>query len=261
MKGWRQNLWVLVLGLMAMSSPAAAQQVLQTTIAPQPITIDALYNGGELRVAGQLRPDCEAVVRIVGERGELRLKRKGKVGGLLWMNLESVTFENLPKVLIINTAREFSELLGPQPTTAPAAKLDLPYLRQEARILPESGDKDALFNDLLKLKASEGLYGSSSDRLHYLRANETQKSFEVMVPIPARFPPGKYRVEVYAVRQGDVIEQTGHPLEVKLVGFPAFLSSLAFQYGAVYGLCAVVVAVLAGLLTGVLFAGSKGGSH
>jgi uncharacterized protein (TIGR02186 family) len=261
MNGRRRTLWALVLGLIALSSPTAAQQVLQTTITPQPITIDAVYNGSELRVAGQLPADCEAVVRIAGERGDLQVKQKGKVGGLLWMNLDTVTFENVPNVLLINTAREFSELLGPQPTTAPAAKLGLPYLRQEARILPESGDKDALFNNLLKLKESEGLYGSSTNRLHYLRANDTQKSFEVLVPIPARFPPGKYRVEVYAVRQGDVIEQTSHPLEVKLVGFPAFLSSLAFQYGAVYGLCAVAIAVIAGLLTGVLFAGSKGGSH
>jgi hypothetical protein len=69
MNGRRQNLWGLVLGLMAMSSPAAAQQVLQTTITPQPIIIDAVYNGSELRVAGQLPADCEAVVRIVGERG------------------------------------------------------------------------------------------------------------------------------------------------------------------------------------------------
>ena len=62
----------------------------------------------------------------------------------------------------------------------------------------------------------------------------------------------------YAVSAGEVRAQASQPLEVKMVGLPALLSSFAFQNGALYGLFAVVVALLAGLVIGVVFSGSKG---
>jgi hypothetical protein len=53
-----------------------------------------------------------------------------------------------------------------------------------------------------------------------------------------------------------------HPctdLTVAMVGFPAFLASLAFQHGAAYGVLAVVIAIVTGFAMGFLFKG--GGGH
>jgi uncharacterized protein (TIGR02186 family) len=261
MRQWRRKLWVLALGMLSMGSPAAAQQLLEATIAPQTIAIDAVYNGADLLVTGRLPADCEAVVRIMGERGDLHLKKKGKVGGILWMNLDTVTIQGVPAVFILQTAKDFVEVLGPHPDSSEVRKLGLPYLEKETGIMPESADHAALFKEFLKLKESEGLYASNQGLLHYPKTSDAQKSFEVKVPIPARFPPGKYQVEVYAVSAGAVAAHATQPLEVKMVGVPAFLSSFAFQNGALYGLFAVVVALVAGLAIGVVFSGSKGGSH
>jgi hypothetical protein len=56
-----------------------------------------------------------------------------------------------------------------------------------------------------------------------------------------------------------VIAQTSRSMEVKLDGFPAMLSVLAFQHGAVFGILATLVAVVAGLVMGFVFGGGKGG--
>jgi len=261
MKQWRLKLWILALGMLSMGSPAAAQQLLQATIAPQTIAIDAVYNGAGLLVTGQLPADCEAVVRIMGERSDLHLKKKGKVGGILWMNLDTVTIQNVPVVFIIQTAKDFVEVLGPHPDSSEVRKLGLPYLEKETGIMPESADHAALFKEFVKLKESEGLYTSTKGLLHYPKTSDAQKSFEVKVPISASFPPGKYQVEVYAVSAGKVTAQASQPLEVEMVGVPAFLFAFAFQNGALYGLFAVIVALVAGLIIGVVFSGSKGGSH
>ena len=47
-------------------------------------------------------------------------------------------------------------------------------------------------------------------------------------------------------------------IDVREVGMPAWISSLAFNHGALYGILAVLVAVVAGLGTGILFKGGKG---
>jgi uncharacterized protein (TIGR02186 family) len=261
MKRWLQILWVLALGWLIAGSPAAAQEVLQAAISPRTIAIDAIYNGSDLLVSGRLPADCEAVVRIMGERGDLHLKKKGKVGGLLWMNLDTITVQNVPAVFRLYTAKDFAELIGPPSDSSAVRKLGLAFLQEETGIVADSSDHVALFKEFLKLKESEGLYSTTKGLLAYPENRGGEKTFEVKAPIPAHFPPGKYQVEVYAVKAGEVRAQANQPLEVKMVGLPALLASFAFQNGALYGLFAVVVALLAGLVIGVVFSGSKGGSH
>ena len=46
-------------------------------------------------------------------------------------------------------------------------------------------------------------------------------------------------------------------IEAKKVGMPAFITSFAFNHGTLYGVLAVLVAIIAGLVTGVIFKGEK----
>jgi uncharacterized protein (TIGR02186 family) len=261
MKRFGNQAMLLLLCVMALVGSAQAQEVLQVAIRPETVAIDAVYNGSELVVTGQLPENGDALVRIVGERGDLHLKKKGKIAGLLWMNLDTVTFRDLPSAFILYSAKDFSELLGIRPEASPARKLGLAYLQEQTIISPEPADKGALFQELLKLKEDEGLYGFHQEGLLYQKADANRQSFEARVWIPPRFPPGQYQVEVYALRNGEIIAHDIQPLTVKLVGLPAYLASFAFQHGALYGLFAVLVAVVAGLLTGFIFRGGKGGSH
>jgi len=47
-------------------------------------------------------------------------------------------------------------------------------------------------------------------------------------------------------------------LRVKMVGFPALLSTLAYEHGATYGILAVVIAIITGFAMGFLFKGRVG---
>jgi uncharacterized protein (TIGR02186 family) len=261
MRRWLHKILLLALGISLGAVSTQAHAALQVKVAPAAISIDTFYNGGQLLVSGQLPEDCEAVVRVVGERSDLQLKKKGKVGGILWMNMDTVTFNDLPNVLIIQTAKDFRALLGAHPENTAGWRLGLEALEETTSIVPQPTDKITLFKELRKLKEEQGLYAVSSKNLHYQESSGGQKSFEVGIPIAPRFPPGNYTVEVYALREGEVVEQDRQPLEVKLVSFPGMLAALAFQHSALYGLCAVVIAIVAGLLTGILFSGGKGGSH
>jgi uncharacterized protein (TIGR02186 family) len=261
MKGFRKKATLLLLCIIALISSAQAQEVLEVAIRPETVAIDAFYDGSEVVVTGQLPEDCDAMVRIMGEQSDLHLKKKGKIAGLLWMNLDTVTFKDLPSAFILYSAKDFAELLGPDPESAPARKLGLAYLHDQIVISPAPADKGALFQELLKLKEDEGLYGFRQEGLRYQKADANRQSFEARVWIPPRFPPGQYHVEVYALRNGEIIAHNIQPLTVKLVSLPAYLASFAFQHGALYGLFAVLIAVVAGLLTGFLFKGGKGGSH
>lgn len=239
-------------------SGVRAQEPLQATVSPQTLKIGAFYDGERVLIKGELPADAQAVVRVVGQEREIHLKQKGKALGLLWMNLGTVTIEKAPTVYLLYATADFLNSLEANPEAMPAWQLSLDALRERIKILPQGADKNTLFKEFVKLKESEGLYQVRDDRIRYLNTSGHGKAFEMQVTIPARVPAGQYVVEVYAVRGGKIIAQTQHNLKVQMVGFPAFLSVLAFQHGGLYGLLAVFVALSAGLLMGFLFGGGKG---
>jgi uncharacterized protein (TIGR02186 family) len=66
------------------------------------------------------------------------------------------------------------------------------------------------------------------------------------VYFPANVPTGSYQVETYLLRDGQVVSAQTTPLIVSKVGVEATLTRFASEYAAVYGLVAIIVALLAG---------------
>ena len=84
------------------------------------------------------------------------------------------------------------------------------------------------------------------------------KSFNALLTLPAALPPGTYDIEVFTIKNGIIDEPVVKTIDAREVGTPAWISKLAYNHGILYGVLAVLVAVMAGLLTGVLFKGAKG---
>ncbi|SPJ15634.1 putative transmembrane protein [Syntrophobacter sp. SbD2] len=232
-------------------STAAAQDLVRMTVEPQAISIGALYNGTTLIAKGSLPADSEAIVRFMGTSCELHMKQRGKVGGIVWMNLDSITFNGAPSVCLVSSAVDFKSLEANG--GASIRMLRLSGLKGSVQIEASGGGHENAFEELLKLKQKEGLYRETLGNISYESASQGQKSFLAQVPIPSRLSPGDYMVELDAVRNGEVIARAEQPVTVKLVGFPALLAGLAFGHSALYGILATIIALLAGLAIGLVF--------
>jgi len=243
--------------LLFSASCVKAQEPLQISLFPDRIAIDTFYNGIKVAISGTLPADCEVIIRVTGDPIELKMKKKGKVFGLLWMNRETVTFESTPEAFLLYTAKKFDDLLDGRQKDAPVWQLGMKALQNSIIIKPGTADRDVLLGDLMKLKEKEGFY-VVQERVHYTQLPDSRKKFESELTIPPKLPPGMYKVETYAVRSGEIISRYEHPLSISLESFPKLLSTLAFQHGALYGILAAVIAIAAGLLSGLLFRGGKG---
>src|SRR5665213_3586193 len=77
--------------------------------------------------------------------------------------------------------------------------------------------------------------------------------FRVHVPVPAGAPRGQYTVEVYVIRNGMVMSVQSTPLFVDQIGLERRLYKLAFSWPVTYGLAAVLMALLMGWLSALVF--------
>ena len=253
---------ILVLAValcLTVCSHARAEGAVDFSVQPQAIDIGALYDGTEIKATGHIPADASVVIRFLGTSCEMHMKEKGKVFGLMWMNLDSLIFNGVPSVCIVNAA-EIPGNSNNGATDDALGKLRLGSLKEGVSIESKSANRDSAFEELVKLKKEEGLYREVSGNVHFEPASDGRKNFRADIPVPSRLLPGNYIVELSVIRNGVIESRAEQPIEVKLVGIPAFLSNLAFGHSALYGILATLIALLGGLAIGVIFQ-SKGGAH
>ena len=92
------------------ASGALADGEVRFSSAPDGILMDTFYNGATLKVSGVVPAGADVALRLVGAAQTLHLREKGKVFGLLWMNVGAVELENVPNAYLIATSKPFADL-------------------------------------------------------------------------------------------------------------------------------------------------------
>src|SRR5690606_38768422 len=96
---------------------------------------------------------------------------------------------------------------------------------------------------VIRLKKKQRLFQENDDGVTFIG----RSLFRGSVAMPANVPTGRYTADVYLFRDGELISKSLSTLEVSKAGFERMVHSLAFNQPLLYGLFAVLVAVLAGL--------------
>lgn len=65
-------------------------------------------------------------------------------------------------------------------------------------------------------------------------------------------PTGSYSVEVYLIRDGNVVSAEITPLVISKIGLGAELFDFAHHYSPLYGLSAIIVAIVTGWLAALV---------
>ena len=257
----KKILAIAILGLLCIGgrlTPADASTDISVTLHPEQIMMGAAFDGEHISVAGRIPSDASALIRITGKTEDNNLKQKGRALGVLWMNLGSVEISGAPNVFLLYLPAEDNS--GSQAEQASWRKLGigLEGLRKQVDIVSQEKDKDALFDEFVKLKHKSGLYATVENAIHYGEDDGNTKAFNATVALPASLPQGTYKFEVLAIKDGAVEASVARKIDAREVGLPAWISTLAFDHGTLYGVLAVLVALIAGLLTGIMFKGEKG---
>lgn len=249
-----RNFRFLLLAAVAAIFPALAlaDQPLTVNTSPATIQIGSQFDGLRMEVSGTAPAGSEVVLRFTGAPSELHLREKGKVFGLLWMNVGKVTLKNVPKVCLVDCSSDFAKL-GPA-----AEPFSLEGLTKRVEV-EEGAEANtiAIDRELQLLKKNEGLYNEAEGGVVLGPDQNGTRTYSAVLPIPSALSPGNYLVEVIAVRDGQVIARASSGITAQMVGFPEWLSKLAFDRSLLYGVMATIIALVSGLAIGMVFQ-SKG---
>lgn len=223
------------------------------TVEPAEVRAGMFYSGTTLQVSADVPTGLEVSISCIGEEGPVELKKKGKVLGFIWMSVGDIAFDPLPNLYLVATSAPLSELAD----SLTLLSAGVGYEALEARAQP---DDPILFQETLRFKESDGLYGIRDNGIRLGPGDPGSVRAEAEFALPAKAPSGEYLILVhgYGPEGSDLLAQ--ERVTVVQTGAAALISNLAVAHGLAYGIVAVVFAVGVGLTTGVLFGlGSKKG--
>jgi len=245
---------VLLLPLL-LSQPS---QAVTCKVANVPITLK--YHGANLVVSGENVAGDDIIIRISTEAAEAHYKYKGKAGGIFWMKKGDVSFENVPEVYLLFSTREMDKLLDP--ANLHANKIGFDALKKSATMVTDSaelqGQEDNWKDQFIRFKQNLNLYAVRTGTITR-QHGQTSDTYTLDVKWPSQATPGTYTVEALAIRDGKVVEKASSKFTVEQAGMVKLLSNMAFENASLYGIMALVIAIVAGFAVGLIFKG--GGSH
>ena len=238
---------VLLLGL---APAASADQPLVADLSEHLVKITVGFEGAELLLFGAVEGEGDVIVLVYGPRETLTVRRKARTAGI-WMNRNELTFEGVPAFYQVMATRS----LGPWLPDAVSERhqigvrhLELPLTR-DAR--PDADPQaTAEFREaLIRRKQELDHYAIKAGKVYML----SERLFRTDVLFPTNVPTGTYTVEILLLRDGEVVSAQSTPLYVSKIGVLADIFVFAQDSAALYGIFAVLFAVLAGLGANAVF--------
>ncbi len=241
-------------------TPEAKEKVL-TAASKNLIEIGLSYRGDQIHFFGvNPVPGSDVVIRLTAEKDEeVKLSVKGKVGPF-WMTVKQYEVSGAPFVYKIHTRKPLDQIISPD--TARELELGYGAIHHKMQMHLVRGtaapeDPELVFKGLVKIKEEANLYNIVQDpqRLEVAEGKLFKHYF--------RFPPaateGRYLVESFCFEKGQLVGYGQDIIEIKKVGLENWLTHTSQNQPVFFGIMAVVIAMGAGLLVGVIF--RKGGHH
>ncbi|MGI9503528.1 MAG: TIGR02186 family protein, partial [Geminicoccaceae bacterium] len=231
---------------------AQAREDIQSDLSARDIKIESNFTGAEIVVFGTVENgtrssaagDYDVVVVIRGPDESIVTRRKARTLGL-WMNRDSQVFEEVPGFYAVLSTRPLDEIAKPDILK----RYDIGF--DSLLPIPEAtpnGDVQAFREAVIRIMQDEGLYVAEDRGVTFI----SNSLFRATIALPAHVPDGGYLANVYLFRDGKLLSLNQSQLSITKAGFERLIYSTAFDYPLIYGILAVLVAVVVGLFASAM---------
>jgi uncharacterized protein (TIGR02186 family) len=238
---------LLVLSPLCWGSAARAEGLV-ADLTSHLIAITTGFTGASVVLFGATDGPGDVIVAVRGPEREMTVRQKSRVAGI-WVNTRQVTFGNLPSFYAVAASRPVADILSP--AAAAFYRLGIANLKLAASTPAPSVVVDAFRTALERTQREAGLYVERMGKVDFLG----ERLFRTTITFPSNVPTGTYLVEVFLVRDKDVVSGQTTPLVVSKVGVDATVFEFSTRQPGFYGAIAVLTAVVAGWLASLPFRG------
>ncbi|AEH45916.1 hypothetical protein Thein_2066 [Thermodesulfatator indicus DSM 15286] len=250
---------IFIIGLFLLIVFPKAEAALSFKVTPNYIPIHFFYNGKDFEISGHTDYPADYIIVIKDKSEKLVLRRKGKVKGLFWMNVGEIAFEPVPIVYMVFSNKPIDKILNKEEQKKYAIGYNALFYGVKIEGVPEN-EREKWTREFIKFKEHLNLYRQKFNSIK-VKNGKDGSDFVLKAYWPFQAPPDNYKVTVYAVKDGQIVESNTNIIKVQKVGLLKKITELAFKRPALYGIIAIVIAIMAGIGVGMIFGGKGSSKH
>lgn len=219
-------------------------QAIVSGISTNEINIDTNFHGTKILLFGARGDAGNIIITVRGPKKNYIVSKKQKLLGI-WYNGQRVKFNNAFSYYSI-----FSTLKNHKNANELLEKLELGThnIKFNAKSTEKVNKSDFTLH-LIKDLEQKQLYSLGSKNIEFL--DETL--FKIILDFPKNISRGVYSVEIYLINESKLVSFQSIPIYVNQTGFSAQISDYAHQQPLLYGLLAILIALVIGWLANHLF--------
>lgn len=243
--------------LLALSLPQAAaaqplapdtkHETIVTGLSQNRVQITTNYEGSDILIYGAVKretpppegPRLEVIVTVEGPSQPLVLRRKERIAGI-WVNRAAVTIDSAPSFYAVTTTGPLPEILSN--TEDLRYRISLGQAIRAIGISAEAENSGDFVEALQRIRMDENRYRMAIGRVQLLQ----ETLFRADVDLPANIGDGSYKVRLFILRGGKVIDQQDRYIAVRKTGLERDLFNLAHEQPFIYGVISLLMAAVAG---------------
>ncbi len=235
----------------------ASAETLVSDLSARQISITSNFTGTEIVVFGTIERDAAAIARpgvydiaveLVGPDETFVTRRKDRFLGI-WINRASQVFDNVPSFYAVSSTRPLAEIAQPEALVANRLGFDHVIPPEAIESTDGNTNVEPFRKAFIRLKEKAGLYSELDGNVEFL----SPSLFRTTISLPANVPVGLYEANAYLFRDGTMLARISNSMTIAKSGFEQLTFTLAHEYGFLYGLTAVLLALVTGWLGGVIF--------
>ncbi len=242
----------LLAAILCVAATAATAEDLVSGLSQDQVEITSNYTGTDIVVFGAIESSDnnssptgrDVVVVVRGPNASVIVRRKVRIAGI-WINRDSTRFGGMPTYYFVSSTRPLSAITSTQ--ILQRYQIGLASIEPQSMSTHSPAKAEPYRLAAIHERQLSGLYAETND-VEFL----SYSLFRVRVPIPATTPRGEYTAEVYLFRDGNVVSAQSTPLDVEQSGLERRIYRFAHRSPLVYGLAAVLMAMLFGWLSSLI---------
>jgi uncharacterized protein (TIGR02186 family) len=235
--------------LLALTLPhlLQAQESIVTGLSQNRVQITTNFDGSDILIYGAVKRDSpppegarlEVIVTVEGPSQPLVLRRKEKVAGI-WINRSSVMIDSAPSFYAVTTTGPLAQILSN--TEDLRYRISLPQAIRAVGISDEAANAPDFVEALQRIRRDENRYRMATGRVQLLQ----ETLFRADVDLPANLSDGSYKVRLFILRGGKVLDHQDRYIAVRKAGMERDLFNLAHEQPFIYGMISLLLAAFAG---------------
>lgn len=241
--------FTLLISFFMLNTLSAFADDLDVDLSRPDVRLDVSFKGSDLLLFGAKDLFGDIIIVVRGPTKNTSVRLKERIMGV-WASTDEVVFAKTPSYYALASTQTITDLLPL--SVLKTEQIGTKNLGLEFKKKPEGATQKTLqdFTDgLIRNMTKKNLYSTSVGQIGLIG----KQLFRTNLWFPSNVSVGEYVIDTYLIVNNQIENKRTTYLDVHKVGLEAQIYNLAHEYALIYGILAILIAIISGWTANVVF--------